>query len=750
MTPHDARLAPAAVCAWAAAAAMWLGWGWWPLVAMGVVVAVSWARRSARPALVLAAIAGAGGALAGVNAVEAASPVTSAAGEHVNLVGIAATDAAPGTEGPTEGLWAVEVSVTSADGINTRARVSVWGDDAWRAVVRGQRVELAGTLAAGDGEGGLMWRPRLESVEPTRGLDAMIANLRAGLREASADLPPRLRPLTRGMVIGDDSGMVPQQREQMAMAGLTHLTAVSGSHFAIVLVAVTAMLRLVVRSRRIVAVTVGIAMALLTCLVFPEPSVVRAGTMAAVVCAALWWGRPAQALPALSAGVIVVSIMDPRLACEPGFAMSVAAVAAIALWAPALAARLEHSLPPVFAHPLAVCIAAQLAVLPLLALIGGGVSPWAVVANLAVGIVAAPVTLIGLCALVVAPFGPALAHALATVAGYCAWPVDAAARIVSSLPGAQLTVPPGVWGAAASALAVVAVVALTFARRVRLGMPVVAGLLVIAALAVPVAPRLLEPRPPADWLMVQCDVGQGDAMLVRSGPHSAIAVDVGPADGAGLNCLRRYGVTRIDLLVITHPHADHEGGLAEVLAEIPVAHAWISPAEHAERAAAELALAAKGVPVEVVHAGVAATVGDADITVLAPGSDAVGEGSTGLNDASVVTLVQVGGVSILGLGDLEHEGQVALSRQVSDMVVDVVKVPHHGSDRQEQALAGMITARVAIVSVGADNSYGHPAPDALTLWGSRAAHLVRTDLCGDIVVVPGPALATACPSDMAG
>ena len=408
--------------------------------------------------------------------------------------------------------------------------------------------------------------------------------------------------------------------------------------------------------------------------------------MAAVICAALWWGRPAQALPALSAGVIAVAVVDPRLACEPGFAMSAAAVAAIALWAPALAARLTRVMPAVIAHPLAVCLAAQAAVLPLLALIDGGVGPWSVAANLAVGWCAAPVTLIGLAALLVAPLSPGLAHVLATAAGWCAWPVDAAARVASNLPGAHLVVPPGVWGAVASGLVVAVAVALTFATRLRLGMVTFVGLCVVGLLAMPLVPRLLAPAAPGDWLVVACDVGQGDAMLLRSGPRSAVVIDVGPADGPGPACLRRYGVTRIDLLIITHPHADHEGALPKVLDDVPVTEAWISPAEAEAPTASTGALTAAGVPVTTVKAGETATFGEVHVTVLAPDGISVGEGSTGLNDASIVTLADVPGVTVLGLGDLEHEGQQKLAARLSPLVVDVVKVAHHGSDRQEPAL----------------------------------------------------------------
>ncbi len=696
----------------------------------------------------VAAVAGVVAGLCALAVVADARPVRDAVGTAVVLEATADSDAAPGVAGPTEGLWRVELAVDRVDGVAVRARVTAWGDEPWSEVARGERLVVEARLSAADGEDALAWRPVLRERSAPQGLHAASELLRSGLRDATSSLPERLRPLARGMVIGDDAGMPREQRLQMARAGLTHLTAVSGAHFAIVLIAVTVVLRLVLRNRRVAAAVSGAVMGMLVVVVFPEPSVVRAATMASAMCTALWWGRPAQSLPALCCGVTGVAIVDPRLAVEPGFAMSVAAVAAIALWAPALAMRLAPHVTPVLAHPLAVCIAAQGAVMPLLAMIGGEVGPWSVAANLAVGWCAAPVTLIGLAALVMDPFSAETAVALATVSGWCAWPVDAAARAADRLPFADLTVPPGPWGAAASAVVVGVFAALTFAARVRLGLLTAAAVGALVLASVPWGLALFAPRAPGDWLVVACDVGQGDAMLLRSAESSAVMIDTGTADGRAVECLRRYGVTRVDLLIITHPHADHDGAAAQVAARMPVMEAWVSARQSEDGGDVIAALAARGVPLRAVSQGTTAAVGAVNVTVLAPGAQ--GAQSMGVNDASLVTHATVAGVSVLALGDLEHEGQRSLASSMGAVVVDVVKLPHHGSDRQDPQLASRVTARLAVVSVGAGNSYGHPSPDALDLWGERAGELLRTDLCGDIVVVAGPAVATSCPMNMAG
>jgi len=291
-------------------------------------------------------------------------------------------------------------------------------------------------------------------------------------------------------------------------------------------------------------------------------------------------------------------------------------------------------------------------------------------------------------------------------------------------------------------------VTLTFAARVRLGLLTMAvtGALLVAG--VPLGSALFAPHARGDWLVVACDVGQGDAMLLRSAESSAVMIDTGTADGRGVECLRRYGVTRVDLLILTHPHADHDGAAAQVAALVPVTQAWVSARQSEDGADVIAALASRGVPVAEVSQGATAAVGAVSVTVIAPGAQ--GAQSMGVNDASLVTHATVAGVSVLALGDLEHEGQRSLASSMGAVVVDVVKLPHHGSDRQDPQLASTVTARLAVVSVGAGNPYGHPAPDALDLWAARAGQLLRTDLCGDIVVVAGPAVATSCPMNMAG
>jgi competence protein ComEC len=263
-----------------------------------------------------------------------------------------------------------------------------------------------------------------------------------------------------------------------------------------------------------------------------------------------------------------------------------------------------------------------------------------------------------------------------------------------------------------------------------------ACLLVVTVLVRPPTPGW----PPDGWVMVACDVGQGDALVLRAGPGQAVVVDAGPDPSAVDRCLDRLEVTAVPLVVLTHFHADHVDGLPGVMDGREVGAVEVSPyAEPASGTAqvAEVARAAGVTPTVAVYAGTR-TVGDVTLQVLwpLPGSPTSGSSDgTSVNDASVVMLARVRGVSILLAGDVEPDAQAALARAWPGLAVDVLKVPHHGSRYQDPTFLTGLGARVALVSVGADNDYGHPASETLDLLAGAGARVLRTDRDGDLAVV---------------
>ncbi len=261
--------------------------------------------------------------------------------------------------------------------------------------------------------------------------------------------------------------------------------------------------------------------------------------------------------------------------------------------------------------------------------------------------------------------------------------------------------------------------------------------LVAAALAVP--PSSIG-WPPPGWLAVACDVGQGDGLVVNTGGGHAVVVDTGPEPALMDACLRRLDIAVVDLIVLTHFHADHTDGLEGVLAGRQVREIRVSPVREPEAEADEVTRTAarSGVPVGELRSGDILTVGAVRAVVWWP-ARALHAGSVS-NNGSVVMTVWTGGVGILFTGDMEREAAaevVRAARRAPEQWghVDVIKVPHHGSANRDDRVLDRVAGRIALISVGDDNDYGHPAPSTLKSLQDRGFRVHRTDLDGDVALV---------------
>lgn len=579
---------------------------------------------------------------------------------------------------------------------------------------------------------------------------AWVAAIRDRAQALAAELPAGSRALTVGMVTGDTRGMPQALTNDMRRTSLTHLTAVSGSHFAVVAMVLGALLRRTVRWRITRAVVLGASMIALAMIVLPQPSVVRALTMAVAVALGLAWGRPARAITALAAGTIVLLLIQPGLGAALGFQLSAMAVLAIVLWAPLLAHRLGRWLLPWLAKAVSVPLAAWLAGWPLIVAVNPGIGPYAVPANVCAGLFAAPVTVLGLTAVVASYLWWPAGQALMDVAGWCGEAVAWWARLFAHAPGAWHAWPQGAGGVllacGVSTLALLATVA-RMPSAARLG-----ALVAIAAVfcsspwwSVGVRAAL------HDWDIVVCDVGQGTMVMVNESDHAAAVIDTGPPGGAGRQCLERYGVTRIDLLVLTHPHADHDGAVGEFLDVVSIGQIWAPPSawEQGRDDAVRIARAAS-IPTVTPQQGQTWSGGQASVTALLVSGDTTATSDGQVNDTSLALWLSSSGTTALALGDLETAGQERLADVLGGPVVaDMVIVAHHGSRTQSARLASLITARVAAVSVGEGNPYGHPSPQTVELYSASALLVASTEDCGDIAV-NGDTVGARCRSPVAG
>lgn len=627
----------------------------------------------------------------------------------------------------------------------SQARLLVFGDASWHALRRGSTVVFVGRLGPAQDPSSV------EAVVDPRGpprildepgpADRIAEHVRGGLRNAAAGLPKDAAGLLPGLVLGDTSVADSSLNDDMKVTGLTHLAAVSGTNVTMVLHALWWCCGLCRVPRRWRVVVAGVGLVGFVVLVRPEPSVLRAAAMGLVGLVSLVSSRPRTAIPALATAIVVLLAYSPPLARSLGFALSVLATLGLLLWARPWADRLALWLPRRLA-PLApaitVPVAAQVMCLPILVTLQGGISWVSVPANIAAAPFVGPATIMGVVTAVVAAGVPAVAAVLVWGAGLPTMAVAGVARIGADVPGGALPWPGGAPGVVASILLVVALLTsgpwLLARSRARPGVAV-AGVVLILAAVVPV--RELA-WPMVGWRIVACDVGQGDALVVRAG-SDVVLVDTGPDSKLVDTCLRRLHVTRVAAVVLTHFHADHIDGLTGALAgrEVgAVVTSWVAePPADAQRVRETAERA--GVAVRTVRAGDLLDFGDTAWRAWWP-ARRIDEGSVP-NNSSIVVTVETPGLRALLLGDIEREAARALLVELQHGDAgpfDVVKVAHHGSANRLDSLYAYAGAAVAIISVGAGNDYGHPASSTLAVLRGLGARVFRTDESGDIAIQP--------------
>jgi len=796
----DLRLAPAAVAAWSMTA-MGLGWpvgravlGAVLLLAVGVSLLCwgwrgaghgPWAsghRRGADGRLRIATasdrlggegrwriaaagallVAGAGLAVAGLRAgaVQVGPvPILAKQQAQVAVEGVVVTDPVL-RQGRFSAYVVVRLSARQVTGrgetTQVRSPLLVIADESWMKVRLGQYLETSGRLSVAEGPdlaGILSARESPTVTSQPSWVFAGIGRVRAGLTEAASPLPPAQRALVPALVDGDDSGMPPEAVEDFKTTGMTHLLAVSGANLTLVLGFVLFIARWSgVRAHGLTAVGV-LSVVFFVLLARPEPSVLRAAAMGLVALAGLAVGGRQRGVRALCVAVIALLLLDPWLARSVGFVLSTLATGGILLLAPPWRDALAQWMPVPMAEAIAVPLAAQIMCTPVVAAISGQVSLVAVGANLLAAPAVGPATVLGLVAGLAAIPSDALGHFGGGLAGLPAWWIISVAHHAAGVAGASMGWPATPVGVSVLALLCLGCV-VTMSKLLRRRFACLA--VVVVALVAILRPIGRVAWPPDGWLMVACDVGQGDGLVLNAGRGSVVVVDTGPEPTMIDRCLDDLEVRSVALVIVTHFHADHVDGLAGVLDGRPVSEIAVSPLPDPQAQAAEVGqvATAAGVPVTIAVTGERRRIGQVSWEVLGPvrtphlvgaGQDlGAGEEGDSANNASVVMLVEVQGHTFLLTGDAEPEEELDILRTGADLAVDVLKVSHHGSGNQDPDFIAATQAAVALISVGADNDYGHPSIETLAQLEHLGADIYRTDLDGDIAVVArGDGLAVA-------
>ncbi len=519
---------------------------------------------------------------------------------------------------------------------------------------------------------------RVEVVTPPSSWANSLAKIRLGLRQVTG--LGDAGALIPGMVIGDVAKQSVDFKNDMRRSGLTHLVAVSGANFAIVSSFVLWGMQFIFRRMNYRLIATAISLTAFISLVRPSPSVLRAAAMAAVLLFAHGSRKGQDSLPALGFAIAAVVIADPFQSRDPGFVLSVLATAGLLLLAPKIKPRF-----------LAPPIAAMVFCAPVIVAISGYISPISVVANLLAAPAVTPITIVGFIAALISPIAPPVSYLLIFLikpfAAWIAWVARWSAHF------SVFTLKTGLYGFFVAAL----IIALIYFGR---------GKFAITFLICVIALSWLQRFPQGDWQIANCDIGQGDSMVINLHHHRAIVIDAGPDPQLEDRCLHQLGIKEIPLLILTHIHADHVGGLAGTKKHRKIGVTWFGN----------------------IHAGAHARIQDIDIDVVWPDNE------TGYtpNNSSIAAIIRSPDFTLFAAGDIEPPVQAQLISRIGK--VDIYKVAHHGSRYQDFDLMRELSPAIAVISVGTGNSYGHPAASTISALTQLHAKVLRTDVDGAVAI----------------
>jgi competence protein ComEC len=561
-------------------------------------------------------------------------------------------------------------------------------------------------------------------------LQRISATIRNSFRMSAQSVGGPGGALIPGLVIGDTSLEESSFAVNMRRVGLSHLTAVSGANFAIIAAFLLWLSQWIFKRVRSRLILTSLVLVGFIFLVRPSPSVLRASVMSAVILIAKARGIKADSIPSLGLAIAFLILMDPFQAIDPGFALSVAATAGILLLAP----KLETYLYEKFGHEklaqvMAIPLSATIMCTPVILAISGIFSLVSIPANILAEPVVAPITVIGFVAAIFSPIFPFISHLLLVLIKPLAQFIVWISNFASELP--VLILPKSYIGAV---IAILVIALIKFRKWI--------ALLILAVIAAAII-TLPGRWPGSNWSVANCNVGQGDGLVINLGRHEALVIDVGPDAKLIDGCLKDLGVKSIPLLVLTHFHADHVHGLDGVQSGRKISSVWTTNFDQpkSERDTAYLLLG--GTPIHQATAGEVvnfqSSYGPVRIEVLWPTKSQAnfealpGDGSA-INNSSVALLISIGNLRIFSAGDLEPQAQEAMMALSKISAVDIYKVSHHGSSFQYLPLISALHPKIALISVGAGNSYGHPAASTISALRSIGAKVLRTDQDGAISV----------------
>jgi len=602
---------------------------------------------------------------------------------------------------------------------------------------------------------------------------------------AVTSLTPSQAAVLNGIVFGTQGLIDRETRQSFIETGIVHILSVSGLHIGLVLGGTVGLLRLLRLQPGLTAPLVTPVIIFYVLMTGLNPAVLRAAIMALLLLWAHHLGRERDWPTTMALAALIILLWNPMQIYHPGFQLSFAATWGILYLGPLFTgacARLlnVNGIPDTFSRPisqsLAVPLAAQLATVPLVAWYYNLISPVSILANLVAVPLVGIIMLLGVTAAALGMVWLPLAELVNVSNGAVLSLFMGVVSFFQKLPGAVFYLPtPPLFLAVAWYGGLIAAGwffsgGCNEAVKDRLkGWAAVGAALGLALLLIWV------PWGGGHGVAVHfLDVGQGDSILVQTPGRKNMLIDAGgrrdefqTGSGTGDQVvtpyLRKIGVQRLDVLVLTHPHEDHAGGAAAVVKNFPVELALVPQVDKKvfkskeevtveeitagqktksssdeEIPAAYVALlekmAASGIMVRTAGAGDTLRLDhNLEIEVLSP-AEMKGESKSFLNNQSLVLKLTYMDRSFIFAGDIEEDAQSGLIRGGADLRADVLKLPHHGSRSLLPELVEQVKPGIVVISVGAHNNFGHPAPSTLDMLYRAGALVYRTDQDGAVII----------------
>lgn len=549
-------------------------------------------------------------------------------------------------------------------------------------------------------------------------------------------LPREQASLMMGILLGDTSGISEELREDFQRTGLTHILAVSGMNVGILVAVTLFLLKFSPGGQLLQFSAISALVAYYTALTQFQPSVLRASLMALVGLGAYVVGRRHNLINSLFAAAFILLLYDPLFLYSISFQLSFAATLAIIVLMPTLEGVLDF-LPKMIKETLGMCLAAQLGVVPLLSYHFGQLSAISLLANVLVVPATYPVLILGMISPVFSVVSTELVRTLSWLAGCFLFYIIAITRLLSSVPFASFSL------SSPSLFFIVfyyLVLALVFwwvskNKKTHLALLLI---VVLSFVVVFMGCELGKGKPPTRLTVTFIDVGQGDATLIQAPEGQTVLIDGGQSSSTLSSFLNSQGVGKIDLLILSHPHADHVGSLAWLVLNRRIDMVLDGGQAHTSRLYLNFlkVIEKRDITYKLARRGQTFKVGPKlTVEVLAPEDTFITGTASDLNNNSVVVRVTYGKFSLLFPGDIEKAGEGKLIRSGVNLKATVLKVPHHGSSNGgDRIFLEAVHSEVVVISVG-ENEFGHPARSTLNRLKDQGAEIYRTDRNGNVTIL---------------